>query len=365
MKFYQSSIIRSLMVISLVLSLLLSGGCTKQQAGELQSSKDTITITDCVGRQVKIPQQIERIACLCPESGYILAMLGKGDKIVAVVNGIKRDIILTDMYPNIKEAPVPKSDEVINIEELIRANPDVVFVKNDLSISGAEAEKMNNSKIPFLIVDYNSMEKQQYAIEMIGKVVGASDKAKQFNEYYQDCIKRVQVQVAGIPVEERIKVYHSVNEATRTDMQGTLAADWTQAAGAMNVSVNQNLKLLEGSYYAGLEQILLWDPEVILVNEAGVVNYILTNKQWSPLKAVKNQRVLQLPSGISRWGHPSSPETPLAVLWTAKTLYPDKFADLNMAAETKLFYKKFFNLQLSDDIVGKIISGEGMRAARQ
>ncbi|MDD3364337.1 MAG: ABC transporter substrate-binding protein [Syntrophomonas sp.] len=365
MKLQRSAIVRSFLVISLILSLLLSGGCNKQPAKETQAGADTIMITDCVGRQVKIPAQINRIACLCPESGYALAMFGKGDKIVAVVGGLQRDLILTDKYPAIKELPVPKSSGAINIEELVKTRPDVVFVKSDTSNSEAETEKLNKSKIPFLVVEFNNMKGQQDAIEMIGKVVGATDKAGQYNAFYQKCIDRVQERVAGIPKGERVKVYHSLNEAIRTDIKGSLSGDWMEAAGAFNVSANENLKALEGKYFASLEQILLWNPDVILVNEGAVVNYILTNKQWSPVQAVKNNRVLQLPNGISRWGHPSSPETPMAVLWTAKTLYPDKFADLDLVAETKYFYKEFFGLQLSDEVVNKILFGEGMRTARK
>ncbi|PKM76823.1 MAG: iron ABC transporter substrate-binding protein [Firmicutes bacterium HGW-Firmicutes-15] len=365
MKLQRNAIVRSFIIISLILSLLLSGGCNKQQANEPQAGADTITITDCIGRQVNIPSQINRIACLCPESGYALAMFGKGDKIVAVVGGLQRDLILTDMYPAIKGLPVPKGSAVINIEELVKTKPDVVFVKSDTSSSEAETEKLNKSKIPFLVVEFNNMKGQQDAIEMIGKVVGATDKAGKYNAYYQKCIDRVQERVAGIPQEKRVKVYHSLNEAIRTDIKGSLSGDWMQAAGAFNVSANENLRALEGKYFASLEQILLWNPDVILVNEGAVVNYIYTNKQWSPLKAVKNKQVLQLPNGISRWGHPSSPETPLAVLWTAKTIYPDKFADLDMVAETKYFYKEFFSLELSDEVVNKIIFGEGMRIARQ
>ena len=109
---------------------------------------------------------------------------------------------------------------------------------------------------------------------------------------------------------------------------------------------------------------MLWDPGVILVNEPGVDNYILTNKQWSPLQAVKNKQVYQLPNGVSRWGHTSSPETPLVILWTAKTLYPDLFADLDLVAETKYFYQEFFGIQLSDTEADQILYGGGMRADR-
>lgn len=353
------------LVLCLAISLLSIGGCTKQPARESQSDVNTITITDSIGREVKIPAQINRVACLCPESAYALAMFGQGEKMVAVVGGIKRDQILTDMYPDIKELPVPKSSGAINIEELIKTRPDVVFVKSDTSSNEAETEKLNKSNIPFLVVDFNSMKEQQAVMEMMGKVVGASAMADKYNQYYRNCIARVQAQVANIPLEKRVRVYHSISEATRTDIKGSLSGDWTGAAGAFNVSTNEDLKMLEGKYYASLEQILLWNPDVILANENGVANYILTNKQWSSLKAVKNHKVLQMPNGISRWGHPSSPETPLAVLWTAKTLYPDKFTDLDMTAETKSFYKEFFDLELSDEVVNKILFGEGMRVPKK
>ncbi len=346
------------------LILLLLSGCSQIDSQEGSPRPATITIKDCVGRQVEIPAKVERIACLCPESAYTLAMFGQGEKIVAVVNGIKRDMILTDMYPAIKALPVPKSSGVINIEELLRTKPDVVFVKRDTSSNDAEVEKLNKIKVPFLVVDYNSMQEQQYAVEMIGKVVGEPDKARKYTQYYQDCIKRVKDRTQDIDPQQRVRVYHSISEATRTDVAGSLSGDWLQAAGAYNVSTQEKLKILEGKYFASLEQILLWNPAVILVNETGVVNYILTNKQWAPLQAVKQQKVLQLPNGISRWGHPSSPETPLAILWTAQTLYPDRFTDLDMVVESKSFYKAFFGLELSDEVVKNILFGSGMRATR-
>lgn len=344
--------------------MIFLSGCN-QTANRETAPQASINIKDCVGRQVKIPVKVDRIACLCPEAAYTLAMFGQGDKIVAVVNGVKRDKILTDMYPAIKNLPVPKSSGVINIEELIRTKPDVVFVKRDTSSSDAEAEKLNKSKIPFLVVDYNSMQEQQYAVEMIGKVVGDSEKALKYTQYYQHCIKRVKERIQDIDEQQRVRVYHSINEATRTDIAGSLSGEWLQAAGAYDVSAHEKLKLLEGKYFASLEQILLWNPAFILVNEMNVADYIMSNKQWASLQAVKQHKVLQLPNGISRWGHPSSPETPLAILWTAKTIYPERFADLDMVSESKSFYKTFFGLDLTDETIKNILYGSGMRAARE
>jgi iron complex transport system substrate-binding protein len=356
----------------LILLLALSGltaGCsngqkTNQPADVSKPAGETITVTDCIGRNVTIPAHPQRIACLCPESGHALALFGQGDKIVAAVGGMQRDLLLVEMYPHVKDISVPKSSGVINIEELAKCNADVVFVKGDTASNQAEVEKLNKSGIPFLVIEFNTMTEQQRYMAMIGEVVGTPDQAKKYNQYYQKCIKRVADKVADIPEKDRIRVYHSVNEATRTDTRGTLPADWMQVAGAKNVSVDQEMKLFDGKYYASLEQILLWDPDYILVNDPNVVGYIMNHEHWRSLQAVKNNRVLALPNGISRWGHFSSLETPLAVMWTAKTLYPNKFTDIDMVAETKYFYKEFFRMDLTDETVQKILSGEGMRVSK-
>ena len=356
------------MISLLILALLLTAGCSNRLENTgtpaQPDKQDVITVTDCVGRQVQVPAQIERVACLCPESGHAMAMFGLGDRVVAVVGGMQRDVLLTNMYPHIKDLPVPKSSGIINIEELLSTDPDLVFVRSDTAANEAEMAKMKKTGLPFLVVDYADIDRQQYALDMMGQALGVQDKAQAYNDYYRRIVETVTARLADIPPETRIRLYHSVNEALRTDAQGTLPADWIQVAGAINVSVGQDLKLYEGDYYANLEQIMLWDPEVIICNEPGVAGYILSHEQWAPLQAVKAEKVWQLPIGISRWGHHSSLETPLAILWTAQRLYPERFTDVDMAAETKQFFQEFFNYKLSDELVQDILSGEGMRETK-
>jgi len=162
----------------------------------------------------------------------------------------------------------------------------------------------------------------------------------------------------------RVTVYHSVNEAVRTDIADSLPAEWIEITGAVNVSVDEELKISGDKSFAALEQIYLWDPDIIIANEAGVPEYMLSNEQWAALRAVKERRVYQIPNGISRWGHPGSIETPLAILWTSKLLYPDYFKHIDMKMITSEYYKRFFNLDLDGDQVNAILSGKGMREAK-
>mgnify|MGYP003733444463 FL=1 len=356
--------LRYLLIIILALNFMLTGCDISQPQPERTEQANTRTVTDCAGRSVTVPANPQRIACLCPEAGHAMAMYGQGDKIVAAVGGMQRDLLLVKMYPNIKNVPVPKVSEAINIEELAACQPDLVFVKADTVSNPAEMDKLNKVGIPAIAIGFNSMQEQQEAMQLIALIVGAEAEGQKYNKFYQQTITMVAERVDKIAPDDRVLIYHSLNEATRTDIEGSLPADWTRAAGVINVSVDENLKFAEGKYYASLEQILLWDPDYILVNDPNVVGYIMQHEQWRPLQAVKNRRVLAMPNGISRWGHFSSLETPLAVMWTANTLYPDKFTDIDMVAETKYFYKEFFRMDLNDETVQKILSGEGMRVSK-
>lgn len=351
-------------LLLLILALTLAG-CSNQQVGnEAQKQPATRTIIDCVGREVEVPINPQRIACLCPEAGYALALYGQGDKIVATSDGMQRDLLLVEMYPHLKGLPIPKKSGIINIEEMLNTQAQLVFVKGDTTSNEAEMEKLAKVNIPVVAMHYNSMAEQQYAMQMVAEIVESADEGKQYQEFYQHTINQVQERVAQIPDDERVRIYHSVSEATRTDTAESLAADWTNAAGVINVSTDQDLKFTDGNHYASLEQILLWDPDYILVNDPNVQGYIMGHEHWRPLQAVKNNRVLPLPIGISRWGHTSSLETPLVVIWTAKLAYPDKFNDWDMVKTTRDFYQQFFEWQLDDATINKILGGKGMRASK-
>ena len=330
------------------------------QAMESVSNSNRL-IVDMSGRQVELPAEIERIGCLFAFTGHTVAMLDRGNDIVAVVEGLKRDVLFTDMFPNISNALVPSHASNLNIEELARADCDLLLIKGENALNERYIAQLKQIGVPYLVVKFQSIREHQQAIAMIGKAIHQEEEAKQFIQYYQNCIQRVQEKVDTIPLSERVTVFHSVNEATRTDARNTIPAEWIEIAGAINVSLDADLKFLDNKYFASLEQILLWDPEVILVNQEHVDRYILTNEQWANLQAVQNNQVYKMPNGVSRWGHPNSLETPLAILWTAKKLYPGLFVEIDMEKEVSYFYKHFYEWDLPVDYIEKILSGNGMR----
>jgi iron complex transport system substrate-binding protein len=62
------------------------------------------------------------------------------------------------------------------------------------------------------------------------------------------------------------------------------------------------------------------------------------------------------PTGVFFWD--SGQQMILQVMWLAKLLHPDKFQDIDMAKEVKEFYSTFFQYELTDDQVKKILLHE-------
>ncbi len=319
------------------------------------------TVIDSTGNTLTLTRPPQRIACLYAFCGHVVTMLGRSDDMVAIVNGLKKDLLLQKIVPGIKQMPVPANGGIINIEALLNTKADFVFLKPETAANTAEIKKLERFNLPWFVAGYHSMAEQMTIIEMMGKAIGCHAKALDYTRYYKKTIDRVSTRTAHLPLNKKVRLYHSVNEPRRTDGPGTIEADWTHACGVNNVSVGASLNGKGNKNFADIEQILLWNPEVIIVNEDGVDQLILTDKKWSPIQAVQDKKVFAIPVGISRWGHPGGLETPLAILWTAKKVYPGLFQDIDLKKEVGVFYKTFFNLDLDDAMVNKILGNKGMR----
>ena len=302
----------------------------------------TITILDSAGRSVAVPAEPKAIATLDPFAGQAVILFGYGEQMTATVGGVQRDELLQAICPALKNAAIAKESGAVNKETLLELGIDLMFIKSDMYQNETERAQLDALGIPYVVIDYNSIASQREAMQVIGAALSCSAKADAFEQYYEEKLQQVSSVVANIPQEERPTLYHACSEALRTDPQESLGADWTTTAGAINVSISgKDLTFQEQNYYTTLEQIFEWDPDYIICNETGVPDYIRNSKKWAGLRAVQEDHVLQVPIGVSRGGHESSTETPLAILWLAQTLYPEHFSEVDIVAEMKTYYATF------------------------
>lgn len=346
-----------LAVILLLTSVTMLTGC----GDDVQSSGKTRTVTDCMDRTVEIPDEPQRVACLYATAAHMMAMLDEGDKIVGCPNGVKSDVLMQMKYPDITETSTPHQEGSINAEELLEIDTDLALISYSLAESDGEVEKLDKMGIPYVVIDYTSIEELKKAVQVAGDVFNKEDKADAYLDFFDETLSMVDERLADVKKKDMPAVYHSVNEATRTDPEGTICSEIMERAKVEDISVSKGLTAAGKNTYVTLEELYKWDPEAIIANEYSVTDYILSDSKWENLTAVKKKRVYTLPVGATRWCHPGSMEAHMGVLAVARMFYPEKFKDLDMEQYVADYYKDYFDLELDDETIGKILAGEGMR----
>ena len=350
--------ITAIILITIYVCLLISA-CAKT----VPTDQGGIIITDMAGREVTVPDSPQSICVLDAYAAPIVVMLGYGDRMPTTIKSVSRNQLLLSMCPALENAVVVKNSGAINAETILEKCTDLIIVGAETYLNTDEKAKLETLGIPYIVVAYTSMADQMDVVTLLGNALQSEDMAAKFVQYYQSCIDLVSRGAPEFPVGYDVKLYHSVNEAVRTDYPGSLCADWISLMHVTNVSLDSTLNMTEDKAYATLEQIYAWDPDIIICNESGVADYILTDSKWQGLRAVIDHNVFQIPIGLSRWGHPTSNETPLAILWLAELLYPDQF-DIDIRLEMTDYYKEFFNYDISDIEADDIISGYGVRTPK-
>ncbi len=307
----------------------------------------SVEVVDQGGQTVQVPQPVRRIVSAYGVATYYTYAVGAGDRLVAAayvgVKGPATQDAMRRIDPNFDTlftAVSTLSQSEINLEEIASLQPSLI-------LSSARApwlETAGELNIPILRFEGETPERLKDAMTMIGAVLGpdAAYQAAQFNGYYDDVFARIRQQVAAVNGPAP-RVYFSGTEPLRTVSGEMYQMAMIEAAGGESVSQE-----LTGYWNdVNLEQVLVWNPDVIFVPTYGgaTVEAITDSDEWAILAAVQAGRVYQLPQFISPWDTPV-PDSILGIIWMAETLYPDQ-VDLGCQAEVTTFYHRFYDYPIS------------------
>ncbi len=332
-------------VIVVFIGLMVLSGCAVSQ------KEKTIgrSIVDMAGTSVALPEKVNRVAATGAVNQIVL-MLGGADKIVATATNVQENELFAKVYPHIKEIPAPfgvmdAGRSEVNVETLVATKPDVVFANND---------KIRAMGIPTVETSLKNPEEIKQTIMVIGKVLGPEEekRAIQFCTYYDDNMKKVSERTKTIAANKKVKVYYANNKPTNTDGMNSIANSWIEMAGGINVAGEAGVDGV-GKNVSG-EDLVRWNPDVIIVSNSSVKNAILQNDQWGNINAVKNKRIYVNPKGVYLWSVRSA-EGALQFLWAGKMIQPEWFADLDLKEQVRNFYKMYYFYDINDAEIDKIL----------
>ena len=325
------------------------------------NNKGTHVIVDHAGYEVEVPYEINRIAVggILPLPSVLAVFFDSAEKIVGMApNSMSaaKNGLLGELYPEILDA---KTDYIngseVNLEELMKLEPDVVFYNASQAEQGEQLRNAGFAAVAISVNkwEYNAIETLNEWIGLLSELFPENDKAEVVAAYSEKMYNLVQERVAGLSEEERERVFF-LYKYTETSMETSgekfFGQFWADAVGAVNVAEELGT---DNQVAANMEQVYVWDPSMIFITNfteampEDLYKSAIGNYDWSAIDAVKNEKAFKMPLGMYRSYTPGV-DTPVTLLWFAKTTYPELFEDIDIVEETKAYYQEVFGIALSD-----------------
>lgn len=342
--------------VTILAVLSCFASCSKKES--VKAEPETRTIIDHAGREVKIPAKIDRvvIGSILPLPSVYCMFMGSTEKLVGMHPSslaAAKNSYLATAFPEISKVDSSfVQNGAINIEELLKLKPDVVFY---VATNEEEYQVYANAGIPavgFAVnrSGYNSVETYADWIGLLEQIFGESKRSKEIIEYGRKVQNDISNRVNSIPESEkpRVMVLFNYDDSNMTAAGSTFFSEyWINTAGGINVAAD-----FKGQGKINMEQVYQWNPDMIFITNFSprlaedLLNNTINGADWSLVKAVKEGKVYKFPLGMYRWFPPAS-DTPLVLQWLATKMQPEVFADIDMDKEIKDYYKKFYNVNLT------------------
>ena len=346
-----------LLAALLLLSSITITGCGKNPAdstdpginaaGTVISETDTeLTVIDQAGREVTVMKDPESIALCYRVVIRFLINLGVGDRITGIG---KSEPFLEELQPSLKDC-IDVGKGVADIEALAELKPDLFIHKASDTETLEAVQKIG---IPAIGIDVETPEEMVTALELLGKVCGAEDKALELIEYYQGSIERSRSLADTISDEDRVTAIVMGSSIGKVADGSMLQGRMLETAGAVNCAAD--LKATELWPAAGTEQIFSWDPDYIFITGSEGAVYtaedIYNDPAWSELKAVKNRHVVMIPSERDSWEFPGVISA-LGIDYMMSVMYPDLLSESELEKNVSAFYELAYGKAYSREELG-------------
>ncbi|APM39157.1 ABC transporter substrate-binding protein [Clostridium kluyveri] len=334
------TIILGLTLIIVTVSVTACGSNTNAKQTTSETKKTTREVTDMAGRKVNIPAEIDKISCIHPIPSHMVWRLAP-KKLASIDNQFKDRLFFmnNEEVKRLKSLPITGTFNTgdMSREQMLTIKPDIIIsLKKDTNLD----KEQKDYSSPVVAASKDSLLDYEESWKLIGKIVGNEKEGNELANYWHKTISEVTDKTSKIPENEKLKVYYAQSDINKTVGTKSIMASIIRDAGGINlydtISISKADEENE-SITASMEQILKFDPDVIITKTSGARDEILSSPQWRGINAVKNERVY----ASLKYEMLDRIQSLMGLVWTANTLYPDK-VNLDIDKEVKTFYSKVY-----------------------
>lgn len=360
--FLKNKYMKMISVLSMTLMIsVASTGCntlpvtrtTKPHFEETESETQGKRIyVDSIGRKNEIPK-VERVIPSGRVAQLMIAMVAP-EKLVGVSE--VRRIYQENIPDNLPlTGQLYGGSGTVNYETMVEMKPDVILdlgeVKNTIKEDMDDLRNMTNVPTIFLQAD---LEHTPEAFRALGELLGEPERGENLAKFTEEALQFAEEGRSRI--NDKKSVYQTSSEdGLGADLDGTAHSEILNLIGAKNAAKVDAVGGKPGQTVS-LEQVLEWDPDVIISLSQKGKQYIKQNQSWQNIKAVKEDKIYTAPDVPFSWiSQPPSANRIIGIYWMADKVYPEIY-DVDVKEKTKEWYRLAYHHELTDEEYDELVN---------
>jgi len=321
-------------------------------------SASQVPVVDASGREIRPPAKVERVYAAGPPASLLVFAIAP-DKLVGWTRAMRANEapFFPDRYAQLPElGRLTGRGNTANVEVVLQAKTELIVDvgSTGASLASLATQVQEQTRIPYALFD-GRIESTPATLRALGKLMGNEAQAEKLALWYENELNQARQRVARASTHPL--VYYGRGAAgLQTGGKGSITVEILDFLGARNAAAEAR----SGLATVAFEQVLLWDPEVILTTDPSYWASVWTDGRWRSVKAVQAKRVYLAPNLPFGWfDFPPGANRLLGVWWAGKLLYPKEF-DLDLRAKVAEFHRLFYHRGPSDAQLDALLGEPGV-----
>ena len=315
------------------------------------------TVQDAAGRSIAVPDRVARVFPAGPPAAILLYTLAP-DLLLGWPRANRAEecaFMLPDICARPQVGRLTGRGNSANLESVLALKPDLIVDVGSTSATyvSLAARVQEQTGIPYALLD-GRFDATAATYRLLGKLTQRD--AEPYAGYADDTLLKIQTRINRIAESDRPRVYYARGpKGLETGLGGSINVETIEYLGARNVAAETK----GGLATVSLEQVLKWDPQIIITIDRDFAANVRSDPLWKDVAAVRDGRVHLSPKMPFGWvDFPPSVNRLIGLWWLAQIFYPEHFKE-DIRALTRDFYTRFYHVTPSDADLDRVLAGRG------